>query len=822
MKNICYYILGILLFVLCDNVHGTNYYLSNMGHDTNVGTSVQKPWKSLDKINSSKFYPGDSILFRCGDEFSGTIIIPNSGTEQHPIVFSSYGYGAKPKFNGFERLNSWESLGNGIFKAYTKAKNTLNVVSIDGINQRKGRHPNDSYWIFESATKTSLTDSKLTGSTDWTGATVVLKTSRFTLENRKINSHSNNTINFDAVDYSFATTNGYFITDDLQTLDEIGEWYIKNGEFYIYTGGSDPDKYNVQVSKTDTFALLRYKKFVEFLNLNIVGYNEQVFTINSSNNISIKDCDVNFSGNYVVYGGSNWGASSDRLVVKNCTISNTNTCPIILYDEFSNAVLENNYINNSGMIPGMKKEDGKYGAIATWQTDGLVIKGNTIINTGFNPISFIGDNIKIIKNYIDTFCTVLDDGAGIYTYSGSQADDNDDFLIDGNIVLNGIGASDGTKDRESAAFGIYLDDATDYTKVLNNTVYNCSYGGLYLHNNQNITVENNLLLNNKYQLYINHGSRVPTMPIRNVIFKNNCLISYNTMQRSVFYVTVEDVFNSIGSFDNNIYYSLKDNNPKFTVSLNGWGHAVDYNIKEWSNLISDEKQSIASLPVKEPLAYYFVYNTQNISENFPLPYVQMIDSKKRIFDKNILLMPFSSVFLFKSESDTLKQVIDLKKGWNIISSYLIPANSNIFEVFLPLIENDLLIQVQDQNGNTLEFVPNEGWKNNIDPGKGILSVKVNVKDNCSLMLTGSQPNYPMTINLNEGWNILPFPYYYSKDVNEIVGKYLNNNTLIKFKDQYGRAIEKINNSEFNNSIKTLHPGEGYEIRVSQITTLTYY
>jgi Right handed beta helix region len=71
----------------------TNYYISSKGNDNNNGLTKQTAWKSLKKVNSQSFKPGDNILIEANAVFKGTIIIASSGTIQQPIIFSSYGKG---------------------------------------------------------------------------------------------------------------------------------------------------------------------------------------------------------------------------------------------------------------------------------------------------------------------------------------------------------------------------------------------------------------------------------------------------------------------------------------------------------------------------------------------------------------------------------------------------------------------------------------------------------------------------------------------------------------------------------------------------------
>ncbi len=79
---------------------GTTYYVSATGSDTNAGTSSDQPWRSLSKVNSTTFQPGDTILLRSGDAWTGQLWPKGSGTDGAPITIDSYGTGAKPSIAG--------------------------------------------------------------------------------------------------------------------------------------------------------------------------------------------------------------------------------------------------------------------------------------------------------------------------------------------------------------------------------------------------------------------------------------------------------------------------------------------------------------------------------------------------------------------------------------------------------------------------------------------------------------------------------------------------------------------------------------------------
>ncbi len=89
-------IVSIILSLASNNLFATTYYVSNGGNDTNSGLSPANPWSSIDKINSSSFLPGDSILFNRNDTWNERLQVPTSGSIGLNILFGAYGTGSKP------------------------------------------------------------------------------------------------------------------------------------------------------------------------------------------------------------------------------------------------------------------------------------------------------------------------------------------------------------------------------------------------------------------------------------------------------------------------------------------------------------------------------------------------------------------------------------------------------------------------------------------------------------------------------------------------------------------------------------------------------
>ena len=71
------------------------FYVRPSGSDTNPGTSLDRAWKTIGKVNRESFVPGDSILFEGRQQFPGNLVFGSDdlGTPAKPIHVGSFGLG---------------------------------------------------------------------------------------------------------------------------------------------------------------------------------------------------------------------------------------------------------------------------------------------------------------------------------------------------------------------------------------------------------------------------------------------------------------------------------------------------------------------------------------------------------------------------------------------------------------------------------------------------------------------------------------------------------------------------------------------------------
>jgi parallel beta-helix repeat protein len=590
----------LLMALFCMNtLKSSNYYFSSIsGNDSYSNIEAQShltPWKSLSKLNSFmvNVQAGDSILFKRGEIFYGSLIITKSGTFANSIVFAAYGTGAKPILSGLTTLSNWTAQGVNKWEADCPSCGTsVNMLLINESSQPLGRYPNTTdtnkgYLTFESKSSLQITDNEFPAFPDWKGAELVVRSSRWTMDRRLITSHIGNQINFSpTTSYPLTNNYGFFIQNHPLTLDVYGEWYYNplTKKILVYTDSNNPSSINIAASTQNILIAINYTNYVNINGIELTGANVTAINTNSSNYISITNCEINFSGADALLGGK-----LSYFTFKNNSISTTNNNAITL-NHSNNTVIKNNLIKNTGILPGRAKNgSGIYCGIILVGNNNL-IEYNTIEETGYIPISFQGDSILIKNNFINNFAFILDDSGGIYTWNGCPSNPDSvyginhfDRKITGNIVLNGIGASEGTNSKNAkAASGIYLDDNTMNVVVSDNTIANCALYGIYLHNARENSVIQNTVFNNGSQLDIIGSDNCTTDPIINNRIENNILFSKLPTQNVLaLYANAINNSTAYGSFDFNYY--CRPFNEENTVTINNGTSTENYNLLEWKN-----------------------------------------------------------------------------------------------------------------------------------------------------------------------------------------------------------------------------------------------
>lgn len=611
------FLFAIFFYLIAGVACASNYYVSNAGSDGNTG-SITQSWQTLSRVNSSLQHK-DSVFFKRGDSFFGTLIVSNDS-----LFYGAYGSGNNPVISGFTHVNAWNTAGTNLWESGSAVSllPKCNLVTIDGVNTPKGRYPNVGFdTIVSHNGNTSITGS-MAAIADWTGAELVIRILRYGYDINRITSQTGNTIQYTSIDNMFLPIDGhgFFIQNDPRTLDLNNEWYFNptTKKLLLYNS-STPN--NINVASIDTLVIINNHNYINFKNLNFEGSNKLSIAVIASTHVTIENCQINFSGQ----SGIETGSASHYLTINNCKIFNSNDIGV-LNDNSTNLSIYNSAFSKSGMFAGMgglyysniatsQFSAGHYKAIQSCGDSAKIIN-NTIDTTGYIPIYFTGSDVLIENNFINRYCFLLDDGGGIYSYSEFRDKKWLTRIIRNNIILNGIGAPEGCLNfpqYTNQTAGIYLDASNSDFFVSGNTVA-YSNKGVYINNSKRVNIEDNILYNNTVGIYTSNYT--DAYKLSNVEIVRNTVITYPTsgdITYTLYTILLPDsLLPATFRFNYNAYVNTNDS---FNIrTLKPSVATYDHSFSQWKaysgNDISSYNQVITSLQ-----DITFVYNTSEAAQS---------------------------------------------------------------------------------------------------------------------------------------------------------------------------------------------------------------
>jgi hypothetical protein len=157
----------------------TVYYVDALaGNDANDGRTTSSAWRTAAKVSAADVKGGEYVLFQRGQTFDGSVRPQNSGAPSKPIVFSSFGSGARARikgsfaaYSGFDvtdrqhlvvrDLDIAEFNGPGIHvdKAVDVLVYNVAIANTGADNDMSGIHGNDASYV----TADHVTMSDVTG-----------------------------------------------------------------------------------------------------------------------------------------------------------------------------------------------------------------------------------------------------------------------------------------------------------------------------------------------------------------------------------------------------------------------------------------------------------------------------------------------------------------------------------------------------------------------------------------------------------------------------------------------------------------------------------
>jgi hypothetical protein len=671
-------LLTILLFV-CNHAFATNWYLSNTGSDANAGNSTVAPWQTIGKLNSmfASMSAGDSVLFKRGDTFYGAIVCAKSS-----INFRCYGTGAKPIITGFSTISSWTLISGSIYEATVPVTLTaLSMVTMNGTPQAIGRYPNAgtanagylTYETFSGAT--SITDNQLTGTPNWTGADVVVRKNDWTIDRRVITSHvggniTSSTGNYVISDnynnpgiYSGLANFGYFIQNDIRTLDQLGEWFFNKttNKISMHFGAEAPPSYNIKVATQSVLLNIGSYNSITVKDIAFEGSIRQGIYFTNSRNITVSDCDFNNIGKTAVQ-----GFQSDNCIVQRCTVTWALNVGIQLYsgNSHSGATIRDCTVKNVGLYAGLASyfDFPDMVGIFAQGLSNIYVGGNRIDSTGRDAIKIGGSNLLVENNWATNADATGQDQGIIYMYqAGTDASPGvspTNRVIRNNIISHTVGAAGGTSSTSTDVAGIYLDGRTQNVEVYGNFIDSISKNGIHCNNPWNVYVHDNIFFSCGRSLsYMDWGWG----SIKNLHMTNNVIWNTTTSQISNYYtnaalnvsgaptsITVRQTLDTLGYLDSNYYNNTALTAwkvEKYDSVGKGYG-LLSYNFANWKTFSGYESHGTALTNVRADSVLRVINPTGADSTiTFSGTYK---DIKNNKYAGSIKLSPHTGQLLFKT------------------------------------------------------------------------------------------------------------------------------------------------------------------------------
>lgn len=470
----------------------SSWHVSPRGDDNRTSSQAldpATPWKSLAKAATAPLQPGDSLLLERDGIWHERLVVSRSGASGDPVVVGAYGPGTKPpQLRGTMVLTGVSGAsGNGASLPGTTRVRRL----FDGDQAIPLARFPDTGWLVAGTVhdSTSLSCAALDGK-NWTGASIHLRTSRWTLETHRVSRIQADRIWLDdhAI-YGPPDSVRFFLTNSMAAGLDRDAWYQDSASGVVLWTRARP---TVEASVLGPLVELGGASHVVVEGLSLFGAAGQAVH-SSGSDVRVEGCDIAYPSLVGI------SSSGDHLLARGNTLRGAGNGAIVL--DGSAHRVEGNRIRATALARELGPEgmgDGCCGGRAVDVSgDSASISGNDIDSTGYIGIGFRAPYSSILRNQVGHSCMTTDDCAGIYTWGGKYADAGSmGTVIRHNFVHDAVGAQSGWPEIWEGAQGIYIDDGSHDIVVDSNTSWGNGYG-VQLHNNQRTLARANVLFGNR-------------------------------------------------------------------------------------------------------------------------------------------------------------------------------------------------------------------------------------------------------------------------------------------------------------------------------------
>lgn len=605
----------IILFLFPSCLKAANYYISKTD--------------SLSKLKSFYLKAGDSVLIERGGIFYGSIKAAAG------VIYSSYGKGNNPVITGFSNV-ILTGTGNNKWEAPLSLQ--PQVVSVNGLI--KGPAKSVLFDAVINSPAGIINSKSLPG--NYTGGEVVTCKNSYVIDRGLIISQTGGVIiysNTSQEGMDVNTGGRFFIQNHPSLLKTQNDWCYFNNRITVYS----TTRPSVKISSLNILVTGDDGKFYD---IDFEGAGE----IACNGNNSFFNCRFRYIGSFAIH------AANAAITVEGNSFYWIGNNAINL-EGCKKSTIRNNTLNKIGLPgtgQGLNITSISYTGIELRECDGTIVEYNTIKNCGYHGISWIfGSSYTVQFNRIDSFCLYKTDGGGIYTWNGKGAVYTGN-KISNNIVSNGDAGTAMIKNYKGnvSSHGIYLDDLTSNCTVLNNTCYDNTGHGIFLHRTINAVITGNILYNNGKKPGDSNGgwaqlgiqNEKSAVTNWNLTVTTNIFVAKNNRQTCLNWDNYRNGFRTDGVFDSNIYARPVNDVQTIRSYINGELNAVVHDLPGWKKYSGQDlnsKRAVKKINSLNDLR--FEYNSTALPKTISLG-----NAYTDMHGKNcttITLQPYTSVIL---------------------------------------------------------------------------------------------------------------------------------------------------------------------------------
>lgn len=650
---------GAELFINAGDILPYRKYYFNwgLGDDGNDGLSPENPKKSLKGLLAiqPELLPGDSIFFNRGDVWrvsTDTLLkIRKSGGDGKPIIYTAYGTGDKPVISGFEP-QTMSAIGVNLYESSAGASklDKPNIVRIDGEIRQKGRFPNTGWTsVTETYVDEQIVVPGLSG-LDLNGADLVSRKTREVIDVAQITYQNTSEFITEATGREYLVGSGVFVTNSPDLLDTDYEWYYDNStdKIRVYNSTSN---FTVEVSGADYLVDFQQHKNVTFENMVFEGANLDAMWLKSAKHATIKNCEFRdcYNGiNAIRYTSAGLPTTGYGLIVQNNVFVHMANNGIRVESEYGDALIADNAFDRIGMLPGLGGNgfSAQYSGIMS-DVVGVTIRDNTFTNMGYSVIETSRNDATVENNFIDGYCLVKDNSAGI-----GISDSN--VIVQNNIVTNGLGNPSGTTFSTGSAYGVWAKSDHQYVTMHSNAIYNTANSSIILSDGKGYTtVTDNVAVKAGNETFgvLNIQTDDGSNGFRNNTITGNVFGSLMSGQPVVrIYTTTNDIA-SFGTINNNIWSNAIDTVATISYQTSAGGAVNEVSLTTWqANYAHDAGTTDPQHAIASELDYVFGYNETGSNKSVSLPWsVYSVIYDTVLPSGSVLLSPWESFYGLRND-----------------------------------------------------------------------------------------------------------------------------------------------------------------------------